>query len=97
MSSGSCCIFCAKYLPNANFPWIGLCDREGRLTVSKQSCENFVEADWRKVFEEGGWVHCLTCRKPLYSEQELMSHVGHIIALELCPDDVACEDSPGGD
>lgn len=94
---GSCCIYCGNYSPNATFPWIGLCKRDGKLVVSKPSCENFTEVDFKKVFDEGGWVHCLTCKKPVYSEQELSSHAGHVLAFEICSDEVACEESYAGD
>ncbi len=94
---GSCCIFCVLYSPNTAFPWMGLCKLHGKFVVSKPSCENFREADLKKVFVEGGHIYCLTCRKPLYSEQELLSHAGHTMAFEQCFDEVVCEESPAGD
>lgn len=94
---GSCCTFCSKYLPNGTFQWIGYCTVEGKITVSKSSCDRFREVDWKKVLDETGWIHCLTCKKPIYSETELVSHAGHILAFNLCSDDVASEDSPCGD
>ncbi|MBC7090477.1 MAG: hypothetical protein H5T50_00985 [Nitrososphaeria archaeon] len=93
----SCCIFCSKYLSNETFQWIGYCNVEGKIIVSKTSCDKFSEVDWKKVLNEKGWIHCLTCKKAFYSETELMSHAGHILASEVCSDDVAAEDSPCGD
>jgi len=89
---------CARYVSHDIFAFLGYCDKKGEIVSTTEGmCENFKGVDIEKAIQEKGWIHCLTCKMPIYSADELGNHIGHILATDVYADNVASEEAPSAD
>jgi hypothetical protein len=92
------CTKCTKYVLHDTYHFLGYCNsKEQIITSAEGACENFEVMDLDKAFKENGWLYCLTCKKPMYSVEELKEHVGDMLTFHVYNDEVASEESPSGD
>lgn len=96
------CKKCIHFLAHDVYGYLGLCTKKDLLTVSSSDkpCENFKEVNLReleKIFLEKGWLYCLTCKKPIYSFEELKNHLTDQIGSDFLSDEVASEEAPSAD
>jgi hypothetical protein len=92
------CTKCARYILHDTYYFLGYCSsKEQIIPHSEGACEHFEAIDLAKALKENGWLYCVTCRKPVYSIEELRDHVGDILAFQVYNDEVASEESPSGD
>jgi hypothetical protein len=92
------CTRCAKYVLHDTYHFLGYCNSKQQIVpYSEGGCEHFEALDLNTAFKENGWLYCVTCRKPVYSIDELREHVGDILTSHVYNDEVASEESPSGD
>ncbi|MFW6038147.1 MAG: hypothetical protein ACOC89_01250 [Candidatus Saliniplasma sp.] len=94
------CQDCVYFIAHDSYNYIGYCKRKKEISFSDDECPKVKEVELKelkKVLEEQGWVYCETCKKPIYDVKELKNHTQGKIVWESFPDDVAAEESPGGD
>jgi len=96
------CEKCVYFLAHDVYGYLGLCVKKNAVVASTvdKPCEKFRETDLKeleKLLTEKGWLYCLTCKKPIYSFEELKNHLNDQVASNFLSDEVASEEAPSAD
>jgi hypothetical protein len=62
-----------------------------------ETCDEFKEVnleDLRNIIRSKGWLYCNTCRKAIYTVEELIEHIEDELGAALFSDVVASEEAP---
>lgn len=94
------CGSCVCFKPHHTHGYFGVCSVGDKLVVRTphmRICKTFRKLsaeELKKALVSRGSLYCLSCRKPLFTAEELDEHLGHVIGLDFCTDDVAREEAP---
>ncbi|MGQ9781845.1 MAG: hypothetical protein ACUVQ8_06320 [Nitrososphaeria archaeon] len=95
---GFLCTKCARYVSHDIFICLGYCREKDQIVpLAEDVCDKFEAVDIERAIKEKGWIHCLTCKMPVYSVESLEGHIGHVLAAEIYGDGVASEEAPSAD
>lgn len=96
------CRHCVYFKPHIYFPYIGYCaiTREG-VYEKVEVCEKFRKTsleELREILRREGWVYCVSCRKTIVDEKELVEHMEkHVVAVDVVIDEAVAEEAPLAD
>ncbi len=101
-SRNSGCSSCVFFKVHDLFDYIGYCTIKDELIVGGESgCPHYKPVDKSQLVEllrERGWIYCVTCKKPIYSEEELDEYLEkYRVNVDFFNDTVAAEESPAAD
>ncbi|MEM2422240.1 MAG: hypothetical protein QXZ34_03505, partial [Candidatus Bathyarchaeia archaeon] len=96
------CEKCVYFIAHDIYGYLGLCVKKNALVTSTmdRSCKKFRDTSLKeleKLITEKGWLYCLTCKKPIYSFEELKEHLNDQVSSDFLSDDVASEEAPSAD
>ncbi|PUA33621.1 MAG: hypothetical protein B7O98_04190 [Zestosphaera tikiterensis] len=93
------CFQCLHFKPSETYPKLGVCglSNEAVLGVG-EACEK-VSSKFevlRDKLKRDGWLYCVSCRKLITTEDELLEHLDEVSA-DFLIDEFAWEDLPASD
>ncbi len=94
------CESCVYFIAHDAYDYFGVCERNEKVVIANYKCEEFKKIqieEIKKVIKEKGKVYCLSCKKPIYSVDELKEHLKGRIFMDIFCDEVAAEESPTAD
>lgn len=94
------CRKCRFFRPHDTYNYFGFCVDKNELkiqTLDKEVCDDYKEVsleDLKGILLRRGWLFCLSCKKALYTVEELVEHINDELKSDLFSDIVASEEVP---
>ena len=85
------CERCVYFIAHDAYDYFGVCERNEKVVMANYKCEGFKEIrieEIKKVIKEKGKVYCLSCKKPIYSVDELKEHLKERVFMDIFCDGV---------
>jgi hypothetical protein len=97
------CRRCVLYRAHDMYDFLGVCvyrDELLILTPGAKTCEKYEEFsmdELKRLLNERGWLYCVSCRKWIWTVEELQEHRNDIVIPEFFSDIIASEEAPAAD